>query len=115
VSKTQILGIYRLLFVALIVIGSIQGLLVHWDAHDHGAALAITELAGALMLIGQRTRGWGALLLLGVFAVAQLAAALAGHWPIHYLQYAASTLLIVFMDGRESRADPMRPPAVGPS
>ena len=61
-------------------------------------AAAALEIAGALMLCVRRTQWPGAVVLLGVFACAQLVSALSGEWPTRFLQFAASALLIVALD-----------------
>jgi uncharacterized membrane protein YphA (DoxX/SURF4 family) len=92
-SPPRALGIYRVVFCALIVIASAQTLIAE-PAH-HVIALATAEIIGALLLVWPRTQRPGAVLLLLVFAMAQVMAASEGEYPTRFLQYAASTLLIV--------------------
>lgn len=92
-SPARILAAYRLVFCVLIVIASAQTLIAG-QAH-HVLLLATAEIAGALLLLWQRTQWAGAALLLLVFALAQALAATEGEYPTRFLQYAASTLLIV--------------------
>ena len=96
-SARQLLGGYRLLFCALMLVASLQTL-VNTHAVAHVVPLAATEILGALLLCARRTQWAGLALLLLVFAGAQLLAALAGDWPTRFLQYAASALLIALMD-----------------
>jgi hypothetical protein len=95
VSALRILAIYRASFVALLVFASAQALLAAHESGSHIVPLAATEVAGALALLSRRTRLAGACVLLAVFAFAQVLSALDGHWPTQFLQYAASTLLIL--------------------
>jgi hypothetical protein len=92
-SPARVLLAYRLIFCGLIVTASAQTLLTE-PAH-HATLLAAAEIAGALLLLWRRTQGAGAILLLLVFAAAQIMAAGEGEYPTRFLQYAASTLLIV--------------------
>lgn len=88
---------YRLVFVSVLTGASLQALwLGHEGAHDI-AWLAGAEITGALALLWRPTRLAGAAVLLCVFAVAQVLSAWAGRWPTQFLQYAASTWLIVAM------------------
>jgi hypothetical protein len=96
-SARRLLGGYRLLFCGLMVIASAQTL-ASAPAVPHVVPLAASEILGALLLLARRTQGAGLALLLLVFALAQLLAALAGDWPTRFLQYAASALLIVLLD-----------------
>jgi hypothetical protein len=92
-SPAQILAAYRLIFCTLIVIASAQTLIA---APEHRViVLATAEIAGALLLVWDRTQWAGAVLLLLVFAAAQVMAASQGEYPTRFLQYAASTVLIV--------------------
>jgi hypothetical protein len=94
-SPLRLLALYRLAFVALLTLASVQTLLAgHEGGHDT-ALLALLEIAAALALLWPRAQLAAAAVLLGVFAVAQLWSVRAGHWPTHLAQYAASTLLIV--------------------
>jgi hypothetical protein len=92
-SPARVLIAYRLVFSALIVISSAQTL-IDESAH-HARLLATAEISGALLLVWHRTQWAGAVLLLLVFATAQVIAASEGEYPTRFLQYAASTLLIV--------------------
>jgi hypothetical protein len=98
-----VLCVYRLCFVALLTVASVQTALLGHEGGHAVAALAVAEIAGALALLWPRTQIAGAGVLLAVFALAQLLSARGGHWPTQFLQYAASTLLIVVM-GRALRA-----------
>jgi hypothetical protein len=103
VRSEQVLTTYRLTFVALIMVASAQTIMQSAEgAHRHHAlGLAIAEIAGAAALAWPRTQLYGAGLLLLVFAVAQALSAAMGEWTTHFLQYAASTLLIVLLDVRQ--------------
>jgi len=92
-SAARVLAAYRLVFCVLIVIASAQTLVA--EQTHHVALLATAEIAGALLLVWHRTQWPGAALLLLVFAAAQVIAANEGEYPTRFLQYAASTLLIV--------------------
>jgi hypothetical protein len=96
-SAARILAIYRVTFVTLLIIASVQTLSADRAAHHDATALAASEIGGALALLWPYTRVLGACLLLAVFALAQVASTHAGQWPTHLAQYAASTLLIVTM------------------
>jgi hypothetical protein len=96
-SPTQLLRAYRLFFVAAIVAASVQALFA--ERAEHAVTLvASAEILGALGLAWRRTQWLGAYVLLGVFASAQVISALHGEWPIRFVLYAASALLIVTMD-----------------
>jgi hypothetical protein len=104
VSAARILFAYRVIFGALIVVASIQSLA---GRHPHHAVpLAVVEIAGALLLLWRRTQWIGAAALLVVLAAAQVLSAVDGEYPTRFLQYAASTLLIVLLDRRLSAAQP---------
>jgi len=105
-SAARLLAGYRLIFSALIVIASTQTLMSAYPAGHAIVLLAATEIAGALMLSWRRTQWIGALLLLGVFASAQVISASEGNWPTRFLQYAASALLIVSLDRVLRRQQP---------
>jgi hypothetical protein len=109
-SAPQILAAYRLMFSALIVVASVQTLL-EAPAH-HLMLLAVAEIAGAALLLWRQAQWLGASLLLVVFAGAQLMAAAEGDYPTRFVQFAASTLLIVLLD-RALRRRPLlgSPPA----
>jgi hypothetical protein len=110
-SATRILTAYRVIFVALLLIASTQALLARREGAHNIMPLAAAEIAGAAALLWRRTQLPGALVLLGVFGCAQVLAALEGQWPTRFLQYVASTLLIVAL-GRAIRVSP-RPAADG--
>ena len=92
-SAARVLAVYRVIFCVLIVIASAQTLIA--EQTRHVTLLATAEIAGALLLLWHGTQWSGAALLLLVFAAAQAIAASEGEYPIRFLQYAASTLLIV--------------------
>jgi hypothetical protein len=98
VSAARILTAYRTAFVALILAASVQALLAGHEGRHNIVPLAAAEIVGAAALLWRRTQLPGACVLLGVFAVAQVLAALQGHWPTQFLQYAASTIFIVALD-----------------
>ena len=103
-SAARILTAYRVIFCALIVVASIQTLAV---SHPHHTVpLAVAEIAGALMLLWRKTQWVGAAVLLIVFAAAQVLSAVGGEHPTRFVQYAASTLLIVLLDRRLPGAQP---------
>jgi len=102
-SAARILAAYRAIFSTLIVVASIQTL-VAAPVH-HIALLAVVEIAGALMLMWRRTQWVGAAVLLLVFAGAQVLSAIEREYPTRFLQYAASTLLIVLLDRTLAQAD----------
>jgi hypothetical protein len=113
VSAPRLLGLYRLIFSALIAIASLQTLLAAGE--EHGLALlAGSEIAGVLLLCWRRTQWLGAALLLAVFGWAQILSALQGEWPTRFLLYAASALLIVMMDRTLMRADKAQIPLTEP-
>ena len=94
----RILGLYRWSFVTLSVVASVQALLLgHEGGHDI-RPLAAAEIAGALLLISRATQRAGAVLLLCVFAAAQVISVVQGYWPIQFLQYACSACCIVMLD-----------------
>ncbi len=102
-SAARILAAYRVTFSTLIAVASLQTLAAR-PAH-HVVLLASVEIAGALLLVWRRTEWIGASVLLLVFAGAQVISAIEGEYPTRFLQYAASTLLIVLLDRTLSQAD----------
>jgi hypothetical protein len=104
-----VLGVYRVCFVALLILASVQTALFGHEGGHPVAGLAVAEIAGALALLWPRTQIAGGGVLLAVFALAQVLSARGGHWPTQFLQYAASTLLILLM-GRALRL-PLATPA----
>jgi hypothetical protein len=94
-STASILTLYRAIFVALLSLASLQALLVGREGGHNIVLLAAAEIAAALALLWRPTQVIAACVLLGIFAVAQVLSALKGQWPTQFLQYAASTLLIV--------------------
>ena len=94
-NAARLLALYRVVFVALLLLASVQTLF--GDEGHHAGLLAGVEIAAALALLWRPTQILGACALLSVFGLAQGLAALDGAWPTRFLQYAASTLLIVAM------------------
>lgn len=101
-SAGQLLAGYRGVFSTLIVVASIQTLLA--APGHHVVLLPAAEIAGALLLLWRRAQWIGAALLLAVFAGAQAISAAEGRYPTHFLQYAASTVLILLLDRAGARA-----------
>jgi hypothetical protein len=101
-SVARILAAYRLTFSTLIVVASIQTLAAR-PGH-HVVLLATAEIAGALLLMWRRAQWAGVAVLLVVFATAQVISAVEGEYPARFLQYAASTILIVLLDRALSQA-----------
>jgi len=97
-SSGRVVAIYRFAFGALIIIASLQAIIAGREHAHHIVPLATAEIVGALMLMWRRTQEAGACLLLGVLICAQAISFLDGKWPMHFLQYAASTILIVALD-----------------
>jgi len=93
----RILSTYRWVYCLLILVASVQSLIGEHGA-SHVALLASAEIAGAVLLLWRRTQVIGLILLLAVFAFAQLLAALESEWPTRFVQYAASALMIVCLD-----------------
>ncbi len=88
-----------MIFCALIAVASIQTLA---ERLPHRVVLlAVLEIAAALMLLWRRTQWVGAAAPLVVLAAAQILSALQGEYPMRFMQYAASTLLIVLLDRRQ--------------
>jgi hypothetical protein len=109
-STERILRLYRLTFVSLIILSSVQTIMMAaagGHAH-HVVLLATAEIAGAATLAWRRTQLIGAGLLLLVFATAQVLSAVMGKWPTRFLLYAASTLVIVLLDVRVSGPTALR-------
>lgn len=103
-SAARLLALYRVTFSTLIVVASLQTLAAQ-PPHPV-VLLAAVEVGGALMLTWRKTQWVGAAVLLLVFAGAQVISALEGDYPTRFLQYAASTVLVVMMDRALSRARP---------
>ena len=97
-TPARLLLLYRGTFVALLVIASVQTLAGEGRASLPVAALASVEIGAALLLLWQRSQVAGMILLLVVFAVAQTVTAMMGQLQTHFLQFAASTILIVSLD-----------------
>lgn len=112
-NSGRVLTLYRLTFASLITISSVQTI-VSANGTDHGhhaLILATAEIAGAAALTWNRTEIFGAGLLLLVFATAQVISAAKGDWSTRFLQYAASTLVIVLLDTRHQAGIQTRSPA----
>ncbi len=103
-SAARILAAYRAIFSTLIVVASLQTLIA--GCSHHIVLLAAAEIAGALLLMWRRAQWVGAALLLAVFTCAQVISAVEGDYPTRFLQFAASTVLVVMMDRALSRARP---------
>jgi len=101
-SAARILAAYRAIFGTLIVVASVQTL-VAAPAH-HVVVLAAVEIAGALLLMWRKAQWVGTAALLAVFASAQVISAIEGDYPTRFLQFAASTVLVVMMDGALARS-----------
>ncbi len=101
-SAARILAAYRAIFSTLIVVASVQTLIA--ERSHHIVLLAAAETAGALLLMWRRAQWVGAALLLAVFACAQVISAVEGDYPTRFLQFAASAVLVVMMDGALARA-----------
>jgi len=99
----RVLQGYRLAFSALILIASVQTLL-GGPRDPHHVVVASVEAAGALMFMSGRTQLAGAVALLFTFLLAQGIAVAKGYWHTQYLQYVASTVLILLL-GRRPPAD----------
>ena len=97
-SPGRILALYRFAFAALIIVASLQAVVAGHEGAHQIVPLASAEIAGALLLSWRRTQEAGACLLLGVLIWAQGLSVLDGKWPTHFLQYAASTILIVALE-----------------
>ncbi|HEY1631734.1 MAG TPA: hypothetical protein VGF56_10470 [Rhizomicrobium sp.] len=109
-TPARILAVYRWVFALLIAAASAQTLLTEGGANPHIAILAPVEIAAALLLLQRRSQVAGLMLLLAVLVAAQILTAVAGQYPMHFLQYAASAVLIVWMDRPYSRAAGGLPP-----
>ena len=103
-SVARILATYRVIFCALIVVASIQTLAA--EPAQPVVLLASAEIVGALMLTWPRAQWVGAAVLLLVFAGAQVMSAVEGDYPTRFVQFAASTILIVLLDRTLSRGQP---------
>ena len=101
-SAARILVAYRVIFCVLIVVASLQTLAQRLP--HHAVLLGVVEIAAALMLLWRRTQWVGAAALLAVLAAAQVLSALQGEYPTRFVQYGASTLLIVLLDHSLFRA-----------
>jgi hypothetical protein len=98
-----ILKAYRLVFAGLIAVSSAQALLTAPEHLHHAFSLGAIEILGASLLVVARTQPIGAGVLLCAFALAQgLSVVTTGRWPTQYVQYAASTLVIVLLGRRQS-------------
>lgn len=97
-TPTRLLLLYRRTFVALLVIASVQTLAGDGGASLPVAALASVEIGAALLLLWRRSQVAGMTLLLVVFAIAQTVTAMMGQLQTHFVQYAASTIVIVSLD-----------------
>jgi hypothetical protein len=108
-TPQRILLVYRWVFVTLIALASIQTI-VSADGDSHALLLASVEIAAALMLPWRRTAMAGLIGLLLVFAIAQILTAHAhAGFPTHYLQYAASAILIVTLGAALERNERLCP------
>jgi hypothetical protein len=102
------LAVYRVVFVACIVVMSVR---TAWSASrlaDHHFWLAAIEVAAALLLLARRTQRGGLALLLVVFAVAAVHGLLTGRVPVDLVLYGASAMAIVAIDLAISGRQPAR-------
>ena len=102
-TPDRILQSYRLVFSALILIASLQTLLAV-PRDPHHVVVATVEIVGALLFMRRRTQAAGAVALLFTFLLAQGMAVAKGYWHTQYLQYVASTMLILLLT-RSPRAE----------
>ncbi|MEY2562175.1 MAG: hypothetical protein QOH88_368 [Verrucomicrobiota bacterium] len=93
-TEAQSIGWYSGIFSAYIIWSSAVTLRSHGEQHAV-ALLAAAEIAAALLFAFGRTRRFGLVILLAIFAVATVADFAHGGFPFRFLFYAASALLIV--------------------
>lgn len=97
-TPMRLLLIYRWTFAGLIVIASVETLMTEGRASLPIAVLASVEIVAALLFVWRRSQVAGMIALLVAFAVAQAITMMMGQLQTHFLQYAASTVLVVSLD-----------------
>jgi len=95
----RILGVYRAIFVAVIVALSIQTMTYAKGLADHHFWLAAIEIVASLLLLVRRTQRVGLSLLLAVFSVAIVLNLVSGGLPFGLVLFGASAVTIVLLDG----------------
>jgi hypothetical protein len=92
---------YAIIFSMFIVWASAR---TAFHPGPHGIAiryLAGIEIAGALLFIWRKTRPLGLPILLMVFAIAAGIEAYLHEWPVRFVFYAASALLVQYLSARQ--------------
>jgi hypothetical protein len=94
----RILGVYRAIFVAVIIALSVQTALHAKRLTDHHFWLAAIEIIASLLLLVRRSQRVGLGLLLAVFAVVTIHDIATGGLPFALLLFGASAVTIVLLD-----------------
>lgn len=107
---------FRILYVAFIVTASLQtlasALAPSAGPHEHSllSALALTEIAAALLFAFRATEYAGCVLLLIVFAIVQILAITQGELTLRFVFYAGTALFVLGV-ARTARAREANLPA----
>jgi hypothetical protein len=89
---------YRVVYVACIVIMSVETMAHARNVTDHHFWLGGLEVIGALALLLRRTQLAGLVILLAVYAVVASHTVLTGGIPSAVVLFAASALVVVYVD-----------------
>jgi hypothetical protein len=97
----------RLIFVVVILLSSITSLIQATGAtglspNGGVAVLASVEIAAIIALAIEPSRGWAAIVLLIVFAVAFVGSAFEREFAVRFIYFAASTIYLQGVEGRFS-------------
>lgn len=98
-DRRRVLAWYRAIYVACIVVLSVQTMLVATSVTDHHFWLAALEIVGAILLLVRRAQLAGLVVLLVVYAIAATHELLRGHSVVSLVLFAASAAAIVLLDG----------------
>ena len=101
-NPTRLLAIYAWIFSLFILWGSVRTAI---NPAPHGLPvqlLAAIEIGGALLFPFSKTRRIGVVILIGVFAAAAGIEVHLHEWPVRFVFYAATALLVQFLSNFSS-------------
>ncbi len=98
-NPQRALAVYAVVFSLFIIWASARTAI---DPGAHGGGiryLAFAEIIGAILFLCGKTRPVGLVILLAVFAVAAVIELHLHEWPVRFVFYAASALLVHYLSG----------------
>ena len=96
-NPKRALAAYAVVFSLFIIWASARTAI---DPGPHGAGiryLAFAEIIGAILFVWRKTRPVGLVILLVVFAIAAVIELHLHEWPVRFVFYAASALLVHYL------------------